>query len=35
MCQLDVNSDRKLSIDEFVRAATTFAAVVDTLNAAK
>ena len=35
MCQLDVDNDRRLSVDEFVRAATTFSAVVDTLSANK
>jgi len=35
MCQLDANNDRKLSMEEFVRAATSFSAVVDTLNANK
>jgi len=35
MCQLDANNDRKLSMDEFVRAATTFSSIVDTLKAVK
>jgi len=35
MCQLDANNDKKLSVDEFVRAATTCPLVMDILKGAK
>jgi len=35
ICQLDANNDKKLSVDEFVKATTTCSLVMDILNAAK